>query len=292
MELNIGMTIGIPIVTQYGSSYGSFKGARLSDYSNPNPNTPNLNNADAKDIGEFKSFEETVKDFILARLGYPTIKVELTPFQIQTCIEEAISKLEYHAPYWLTQYAVFTTSGGVNVYELPPVIVNNLTDVWFRRSLFGLGATPGSLEYDFAIMFFTNTGLFNNYNVSQYLLMQMYLKQINKVLGNAVSWDIINNKYLQLHPMPESNEAVILEFRAVDAETLHPAYKNWIQKYSLCVAKEILGRVRSKFQTLPGPGGGSKLDGELLLAEAKEEKQLLIEELTSEIEGPPLFDTY
>jgi hypothetical protein len=190
----------------------------------------------------------------------------------------------------MKQYAVIDTSANVNVYELPQEIANNLTDVYFRKGIFSLGATPGSLEYDFAIMFFTNTGLFNNYNVSQYMLMQMYLKQINKVLGNSTSWDLINNKYLQIFPVPDNTDEIILEFRGIDGATIHPAYKNWVQRYTLAVAKEILGRARSKYQTLPGPGGGTRLDGEALLAESKEEKQLLIEELKTEIENPPLFD--
>lgn len=284
--------IGVPTVTRYGASFGKYNGARLDDYTPPNPNVAGLNNADAKSTPEFKSFEQTVKDFILARLGHPVVKVELTGFQIQTCIEEALTKLEYHAPYWMNQFAVFNTSAGINVYELPSEIVNNLGDVWYRRNLFVLGSAPqGSLEYDFALMFFTNTGMFNNYNVGQYLLMQMYLKQVRQVLGQGTSWDIINNKYLQLFPIPDSTESVILEYRALDANTIHPTYKNWVQKYSLCVAKEILGRIRGKFQTLPGPGGGARLDGESLLAEAREEKALLVEELVGEIEGPPMFIT-
>lgn len=284
------MAIGIPNVTQYGSSYGSFNGVRLKDYKAPEPKTANLNNADAKDLVEFKSFDQTIKDYVFARLGYPTVRVELTDFQIQICIEEATSKLEYHAPHWMKQYAVLDSSANINVYELPQEIANNLTDVYFRKGIFNLGATPGSLEYDFAIMFFTNTGLFNNYNVSQYMLMQMYLKQINKVLGKSTSWDLINNKYLQIFPVPDSSDEIILEFRGIDGATIHPAYKNWIQRYTLAVAKEILGRARSKYQTLPGPGGGTRLDGETLLAESKEEKQLLLEELKTEIENPPLFD--
>jgi hypothetical protein len=282
--------IGIPTVTRYGSSFGAYRGSRLTDYKSPEPKGAELNNADARsEVSEFKGFSQSVKDFILARLGHPIVNVELSDFQIETCIEEAASKLEYHAPYWMTQYAAFQTSAGINVYELPAEIMNGLGDVWYRRNLITFGATPGSLEYDFAIMFFTNTGLFNNYNVGQYLLMQMYLKQIRQVLGQGTSWDIINNKYLQIFPIPETTETIILEFRGLDADTIHPMYKNWIQRYSLCVAKEILGRIRGKFQTLPGPNGGARLDGESLLAEAREEKQLLLEELVSEIENPPMI---
>ena len=287
----MGDKIGIPTVKSYGSSYGTYGGSRLSDYKSPKDK--DLNNKDAKGVNEFTSFNSTIKDWVLAKLGYPVIDVELDDFQIQICIDEAISKLEYHAPDWMTQYAVFDTSAGVNVYELPPEVADNLNDVWYRRDFFKFGASPGSLEYDFAIMFFTNTGLFNNYNVSQYLLMQQYLKQVKNVLGQMATWQLINNKYLHLWPKPETNgETVVLEFRAFDPTTLHHAYKSWVQRFTLTLSKEILGGIRGKYATLPGPGGGTRLNGAELTAQAKEEKALLLEELLMEIEQPPIFDIF
>ena len=235
----MGDKIGIPTVRSYGSSYGTYGGNRLKDYKSPKDK--DLNNKDAKSINEFKDFNRTVKDYVLAKLGHPIVDVELDDFQIQICIDEAISKLEYHAPDWMTQYAVFDTSAGINVYELPQEIADNLNDCWYRRDFFKFGANPCSLEYDFAVMFFTNTGLFNNYNVSQYLLMQQYLKQIKNVLGNMSTWQLINNKYLHVWPKPQANEEdIIVEFRAFDPTTLHHAYKSWVQRYTLALSKEIL----------------------------------------------------
>ena len=283
--------ISKPVVSSYGSSYGIYGGNQLKDYKSPKDK--DLNNKDAKDVNEFKTFNKTIKDYVLAKLGYPIIDVELDDFQIQICIDESISKLEYHAPDWMTQYAVFKTEANINVYELPQEVADNLNDVWYRRDFFQFGANPGSLEYDFAVMFFTNTGLFNNYNVSQYLLMQQYLKQVKNVLGQMSSWQLINNRFLHIFPKPENaEEDVILEFRAFDPNTLHHAYKSWVQRYALASAKEILGGIRSKYQTLPGPGGGTRLNGDILSQQAQQEKQALIEELKTEIEPPALFDIF
>lgn len=286
-----GSKVGIPTVKSYGSSYGVYNGNKLRDYKSPKAD--DLNNKDQKGLAEFIEFNSTIRDYVLAKLGYPVVDVELEGPQIELCVDEAISKLEYYAPDWMTQYAVFDVTGGVNVYELPQVIADNLNDVWYRRDFFKFGASPGSLEYDFAIMFFTNTGLFNNYNVSQYLLMQQYLRQVKTVLGQASTWQLINNRYLHIWPKPESNsESVLLEFRAFDPNTLHHAYKSWLQRYALAEAKEVLGQIRSKYQTLPGPGGGTSLNGEQLIKEAKEDKELLMIELGETIEQPPTFDIF
>jgi len=65
-----------------------------------------------------------------------------------------------------------------------------------------------------------------------------------------------------------------------------------LQRYTLAAVKGVLGQIRGKYAILPSPGGGSQLNGEALLMQSKEEKQLLIEELVSEIEEPPVFTAF
>ena len=60
----------------------------------------------------------------------------------------------------------------------------------------------------------------------------------------------------------------------------------------MALSKEILGGIRGKYATLPGPGGGTRLNGSELIAESQREKEMLVEELTSEIEPPALFDIF
>jgi hypothetical protein len=57
----------------------------------------------------------------------------------------------------------------------------------------------------------------------------------------------------------------------------------------LACAKGILGRIRGKYRTLPGPGGGAQLDGGVLVQESSQEKKELMEELRMEIEEGPMF---
>ena len=55
--------------------------------------------------------------------------------------------------------------------------------------------------------------------------------------------------------------------------------KQWIRKYTLALAKEMLGAVREKYSTIPIPGSEVSLDGSALRAEAQTEKDALIEQL-------------
>ena len=79
---------------------------------------------------------------------------------------------------------------------------------------------------------------------------------------------------------------VILEYRGINADSIHPAYRNWINRYALAVCQEILGESRSKYKVLPGPGGGAQLNGEALLSRAQQAKDQLMETLLSELEEP------
>jgi len=60
--------------------------------------------------------------------------------------------------------------------------------------------------------------------------------------------------------------------------------RTWIFKYTLALAKELLGIIRSKFSEIPYPDGEIKLDGEILRREAIEEKEALIKELRETLE--------
>ena len=251
-----------------------------------------LNTKTLADVVEFSLFEETIKDYILARLGHPVIRVELTPFQIKTCIDEAVTNLHYHAPLWTKQIATFIASGGTNSYELPRFILDNLEYVVYKKSLLSVQGQTGTLEFDFFIKYFQDNFLFREFAIGDFFLLQQNLEMIRKVLGQEGTWDVINNRYLQLYPTPPMNEVVILEYRALDSDTLHPAYRNWIQKYATACAKGVLGEIRGKYSILPSPGGGATLNGPALVQASTQEKEELYQKLLDELEEPPAFTVF
>ena len=281
----------IPLISGYGSSYGKYGGQRTSDYTPAGDIDPSkLNNNLETDGVQFNLFEQSINDFVLAQLGHPIVAVELTPFQVKTCIDEAISKLDYHAPKWANQVAVFDASAGQAVYELPTFMVNNLTYVGYKKDILGLNYTPGSLAFDVTLAFFNTNRFFQGGGIGDFFLTQQYLEIMRRVLSNEGSWSVINNKFLELYPNPtETPTPVILEYRALDSNTINHAYRNWIQRYALACAKGILGRIRGKYRSLPGPGGGAQLDGGVLTGESSQEKKELMEELLLEIEEKPMF---
>ena len=83
---------------------------------------------------------------------------------------------------------------------------------------------------------------------------------------------------------------VISDYSNVPYDNMQYSYindvgKQWIRKYGLALAKELLGLIRSKYGTIPIPNADTTLDGETLRSEAATEKEQLITELREMLEG-------
>jgi|TARA_R110000824_G_scaffold392196_1_gene590445 hypothetical protein len=251
-----------------------------------------LNRSRFSDSVEFNKFYASLKDSILSRLGSPVIRVELTDHQILTVIDEALSKLDYHAPQWCTNFMSFTTQVGQNLYELPRFVMNNLQYVVYKKSLLSVAQQQGSLEFDFFIKYFQDNFLFKDFQVTDFLIMTMHLEQMRKILSMEGTFDIIDNKYVMVYPIPMMAEEVIIQFRSLNSDTLHPFYINWVQKFATAGAQVILGGIRGKYSTLPSPGGGAKLNGDSLVQQGTQEMERLENVLMYEIEEPAAFTTF
>jgi len=128
---------------------------------------------------------------------------------------------------------------------------------------------------------------------------------------SAYHFEIVNNRYLKLFPIPKTGATLHFEYvlKSVanapvkDTSTnlitdisnvpyTNPTYtfinepgKQWIRRYCLALAKEMLGSVRGKYQAVPIPGDTTTLDFSRLLSEAKDEKDKLITELKELLES-------
>ena len=126
---------------------------------------------------------------------------------------------------------------------------------------------------------------------------------------SAHTFNIVNNK-LQVFPLPtgvyklwfeyivkdeyDSNSTVVQDGVVSDYSNIgydfmiysqiNDVGKQWVRKYSLALAKELLGAVREKYSTVPIPGSEVSLGGAALRAEAQTEKDQLIEQLRANLE--------
>ena len=70
-----------------------------------------------------------------------------------------------------------------------------------------------------------------------------------------------------------------LPFANLPYSSINSIGKQWIRRFALALCKEILGQVRSKFQSIPIPGESVTLNGADLISQGREEQDKLREEL-------------
>jgi hypothetical protein len=75
------------------------------------------------------------------------------------------------------------------------------------------------------------------------------------------------------------NNVNTLPFANIPYQNINSIGKQWIRRFALALAKEMLGQIRGKFSTIPIPGESVTLNHAELLSQAKEEQEKLREEL-------------
>jgi opacity protein-like surface antigen len=159
---------------------------------------------------------------------------------------------------------------------------------------------------------------FGNYSPGvNFMLMPMYFDILkiqaielnDHIRKSAYHFNIEDNRYIKLFPIPTRDYTLHYEYQLKSVANnpvkntiggitdmsnvpyTNPTYKlinepgkQWIRRYTLALAKEMLGSIRGKYQSIPIPGSDTTLDYTRLLNEALSEKTSLIEELKAFLE--------
>jgi len=135
---------------------------------------------------------------------------------------------------------------------------------------------------------------------------------------SAYSFELVNNK-MRIFPKPESKDAGSkiyfhyyikedkqgvtrtytnskvsdpsnIPYKFITYSEINASGRQWIRKYTLGLAKELLGIIRSKYSALPLPNGEVGMDGEALKSEGREEKANALEELKEFLDSVSLSE--
>jgi hypothetical protein len=143
-------------------------------------------------------------------------------------------------------------------------------------------------------------------------MLRVQAIEINDTIRKSIHSFTISNNKLRISPIPKKSYAIFFDYYLKNEKTgsqvqsgsvnefvsdasnvpmSHIRYANinsvgkvWIFKYTLALAKEVLGIIRSKYQSVPIPNQDIRMDGEILRREAVQEKQELIKELQETLE--------
>ena len=206
---------------------------------------------------------------------------------------------EYDLDAWATSQGI---DGSIEVrrvfYEAPPAILR------YFDPYAGTGTGVQSLMDAFDFGSYSPGVNFLLMPTSFDLLKVQAIEFNDQVRRSSYSFQIVNNK-LTLFPIPTAASSLRFEYYKVndkkaasllDAGDLitnvaevpysNPTYnqinsvgKQWVYRYALALAKELLAYVRGKYQTVPVPGSEATLNQADLLTDARAEKEALINNL-------------
>jgi len=204
----------------------------------------------------------------------------------------------YDMDTWASDQGI---TGGIEIrrvfYEAPPAILR-----YFDPYATGTGIQSLMDAFDFGSY---SPGVNFLLMPASYDMLKVQAIELNdQIRRSTYSFELVNNQ-LKLFPVPQLTGSLHFEYYKVDDKKSasfqdgtslitnvgevpysNPTYsqinsvgRDWIYRYSLALAKELLAYVRGKYTTVPVPGSEATLNQSDLLADARAEKTALIENL-------------
>jgi len=210
----------------------------------------------------------------------------------------------YDLNAWATQQGI---TGGIEIvkvyYEAPPAILRYFdpyagtgTGIQSLMDAFDFGSySPG---INFLLM------------PAYYDILKVQAIEFNdQIRRSAYSFELVGNQ-LSIFPVPRERLAIRIDYFKRSERTAavsgsgaglitnvgevpydNPSYaginsvgRQWIYRYTLALAKELLGYIRGKYQQIPVPGSNTGLNQADLLTDARTEKVALLTELRDMLE--------
>jgi len=206
------------------------------------------------------------------------------------------SQQTYDLDQWATDNGI---TGSIEVrkvfYEAPPAIQR------YFDPYAGTGTGIQSLMDTFGFGSFSPGINFMLMPVSYDVALMQAIELNDQIRKSHYSFELVNNK-LKLFPRPTSSGSIWFEYYKNDDKSAinynrstklitnvgevpysNPVYsqinsvgRQWIFKYTLALAKEMLAYIRGKYQVVPVPGSEATLNQADLLTDARAEKTELL----------------
>ncbi len=284
------------IINNLGNIIGSPTGSSLNQI--PNPGTSNNSYNQASDYGDPYSVDMKIYSGSLAvKQGqqYYDLRTYASSSVYTGSIAEdvTIKKIYHYAPAAINRYFDPYAGTGTGIQSL--------------MQSFGFGNYSPGVNFMLMPMYFD-------------ILKLQAIELNDQIRKSQYHFDLNANRYLRIFPIPTGDYTLWFDYTvnpgqqsaaSASLDPLNPTalstsnvtdlsnapYKNptykylnapakqWIRKYALALAKEMLGGIRGKYQTIPIPGAETTLDYTRLLSEAEAEKTALVAQLREDLES-------
>lgn len=225
--------------------------------------------------------EESITEYIYGSLGgwfsgYG-IDVELAKEHFRIAIEEAFKAYSRANPAY--KRTIITVVEGQVKYLLP-YVGRGVTEVQPDKydSLMSTGATM-SINLGDGVVSTVSPALKNTFGIDAVYEALIYGEMYRRIIGGDFQYEI-EGEYLFVWNVPaECTKLAVIFTDSHDYGSVPVAARDWLERFALAKAKEILGRNRGKFAT-PGPAGQQFMqDAANLVPEGQQEQKEMRDEL-------------
>ncbi len=232
---------------------------------------------------------EEFKDYIMRKIGAPVIEINVSEEQAEDRIDEAVS-------FWRDYHY----SGSQNVYLKHQITEDDLTNGYFPvpptilgvSGIFNLNASIASgvggfnVSYQFVL---NNIEDITGYQVQNYYQTMQHIEQMQELLVGIqpIRYNRHVNKLyidMDLNTLRVGNYIIIEAYDIIDPASYSEVWADrWLQNYAAVLIREQWGSNLTKFTGMQLVGGVT-FNGEAILAEAREERRAMEEEVITNLQ--------
>lgn len=234
--------------------------------------------------------KQEIFDYVHYSLGGDMVDVELDPAHYEQAYKQSLIRYRQRSANALEDsYSFLELEKDVNEYTLPEEVIT--VRQIFKRNI---GANSGtSSQYEPFEAGFVNFYMIQSGRVgglATYYMYSSYLEEAAKMFGGFLNYNYNRvSKRLTIMRRPRADAETVLLWThnyKPDFTILQDPYAlPWVRDYTLALCKRSIGEAREKFGNLPGPQGGTQLNGTALKGEAQAMIERLEEELKNYVDG-------
>ena len=241
-------------------------------------------------MATLQELKTEIFDYVRISLGDGIVDVELDPIHYETSLSQGLIRYRQRSANSVEEsFSFLELLQDINTYTLPNEVIS-VRNVYKRN----IGANSGTasqyepFEAGFVNFYMIQSGRVGG--LATYYMYSSFLKEAAKLFGGFLNYKFNTvTKELTIMRRPRADKETILlwtENYKPDVTLLTDIYsKPWLREYTLAKCMMILGEARSKFSTLPGPQGGSSLNGTDLLTRGQAKLDALELEITNHMTG-------
>lgn len=231
-----------------------------------------------------------MKAFCLRQVGDGAIEINVTDQQVEDCIDWALS---YYADYHFDGTTTLFLKHQITEDDKTRGYIEISEDIIGVVELFRIGSgfstnNMFNIRYQYALNEMFN---FTNFSLSNYTMTKEYINLIEDTLVGQKPYRYNrhqNRLYIDMNwDRVAVGEYIIAKcHQRLDPEAFPDIYKDhWLLRYTSVLIRQMWGQNLSKFEGMQLPGGVT-LAGERILAEAREDRMKLEDEMINSYSLP------